>query len=857
MHPLHEYVAKQLGDKIATRGVVVWYDERAELAPFVEELRRGAAGGSGPVEIQLGDRRVHLVESSASLFELRSAVEPLVCSDRPEPVVLYLPYTARDRRGSVLMELEKAGATWEPQLRQLARNLLLQRFTLGVVDELLSVDRGLSYHDLARAASGNGDEAPSVLKTVFSEQAKGLLSHDNLLAAWLASDSHDQAIAAKSATPELAKLVRARLGLDLSADAPVAKLRAITIRYLLVGELRSDLACAPPASLEGVPGVPSKEEVVGVRQLAALLRTTHPEAYERLADGVEKELGLASAHLPAEALGSIDTFRFEERRLLEHAGELVAAGRHSEALGVVVARDHCFWLDRVVARKAQWEAVRQMAELGARAIEVRDAVAKFRGDAASWVSAYTDPNAGWYRLDQTQRRLEAWVANLDDEPAEKPLGIARRAYEDACQAMAKGFVRALGEAAWSVPDTLHQTDLWSGVISVRPKPCAYFLVDAMRYEMGAELAARLPGGSEVSLRPAIGVLPSITPIGMAALLPGASGSFSIAEQGGKFGARIEGNLLPDLAARRKWTAARVPGMVDLALDELLSLTPTKLAKKVENAPVVLVRSQEIDHAGETGFTFQARQVMDTVIENLARAIRKLANAGVESAVVTADHGHLFFASDRDESMRVDSPGGQTVDLHRRCWIGRGGATPPGCFRISATTLGYESDLDLVFPGGAAVFRAGGDLAFHHGGPSLQEVVIPVLTLRTPGRSAPGALPSSGAARVVVSGLPEVVTNRIFSVTVSLGAQMTLAGGGAVVRPLLVAGGRQVGQAGMVVDAPFDRATGCVTIEAGRPVTVALLLADETADTVRVVVQDPASDAELYRSPTDIPVRLGV
>jgi hypothetical protein len=49
--------------------------------------------------------------------------------------------------------------------------------------------------------------------------------------------------------------------------------------------------------------------------------------------------------------------------------------------------------------------------------------------------------------------------------------------------------------------------------------------------------------------------------------------------------------------------------------------------------------------------------MNNVIDNLARAIRKLAAAGVEHSVVTADHGHLFFPSDRDESMRIDSPGG--------------------------------------------------------------------------------------------------------------------------------------------------------------------------------------------------------
>jgi len=47
------------------------------------------------------------------------------------------------------------------------------------------------------------------------------------------------------------------------------------------------------------------------------------------------------------------------------------------------------------------------------------------------------------------------------------------------------------------------------------------------------------------------------------------------------------------------------------------------------------------------------------------------------------------------------------------------------------------------------------------------------------------------------------------------------------------------------------------LRACRCITVAFLLSDEGATSLRVVVQDPTSDAELYRSPTDIPVRLGV
>ena len=103
------------------------------------------------------------------MFELRAVVEPLVSGDSPMAVVVYLPGCARDRRRSPLMELEKAGMTWEPQLKQLARNLLLQMYTLGVVDEMLPFDRKVSYEDLARAAAGSGPEPPSILKSIFHD----------------------------------------------------------------------------------------------------------------------------------------------------------------------------------------------------------------------------------------------------------------------------------------------------------------------------------------------------------------------------------------------------------------------------------------------------------------------------------------------------------------------------------------------------------------------------------------------------------------------------------------------------------------------------------------------------------------
>jgi hypothetical protein len=618
MHPLHEYVAKQLADRIKARHVVVWYDARREFAPFIVELR-GAPKTSGSISpISVAGISAQLAEHEGSFFELRALVEPYISGDSPENVVLYIPGYERDRKSSVLMEIEKAGDCYEPQLKRLARNVLRQRYTDGVIDEMLAPER-VTYEDLARAAADTSSgEPPSILKTIFHDTS----GNDGILAAWIANDARDAIIESKEATRELIKLVRSRLGLELSDGASLSKLRAITLRYVLAGEFRSDLRCSPPPSVVGVPAPRTKDDEAAVRELARQLRTTFPNAYPDMADRVEQELGLRNASIAADALGSIDTFRFEERALLSYCGELIAEERFDEALAIIVERENSFWLDRDVARKAQWEACQRMAELGSAAAVVRDTVANIRNDPGSWIDAYTSRD-GWYRMDQAQRRLEVLITKLEEDPEERPLGVVRRAYEDACHAMAEGFTRALAEAKWTIASVLHQTRIYSEVVADRPKPVAYFLVDAMRFEMGVELAERLPKSAEVSVRHAICALPSITPIGMAALLPGASASFSVVEQNGVLGARVDDAFLPDAASRRKFATAKIPNLVHLGLDELLSLQPSKLAKKIEGAQVVIVKSQEIDHAGEAGFTHQARQVMDTVIDNLARAIRSI------------------------------------------------------------------------------------------------------------------------------------------------------------------------------------------------------------------------------------------
>jgi len=849
MHPLHDYLAKQLADKLSSRRVVVWYDKRRDFQAFVDEVRGGPRASSDPVPVSVGGETASLTQFAGSMLEMRAVVEPFVNGDTPAPVILYLSGSARDPHASVLMELERSGAAWDPDLIQLARNVLLEKYTLGVVDEMLPAGRNVSYEDFALAAEGaNGPEPPSILKSIFHDTT----GNDSLIAAWIANDSQDEEIIKKDANRELAKLVKAVLGLDLPTDASLTKLRAITVRYILTSEFRLDLSCDPPHSLDGIPKPESSEHEKAVRALARSLRMNFADSYITLADQLEQQYGLSTANLPAKALGSIDTFRFEERALLKVASDSIAGREFKKALALVSQREDSFWLNRDVRRKAQWEAVRRMAELGDVASKTRSAVARATGDSAAWVGAYVAKD-GWYLLDRAARRLEALASDLDGEPDEHAIGVVRRDYEDTCYAMAEDFTKALVRAGWSVRGTLHQTQSFNTLVSPTPKPVAYFLVDAMRYEMGVELSGRLPKTSEVSIRPAVGAIPTITPIGMAALMPGASASFSVVEQGDKLGVRIDGSFLADLTGRKKYAASRLPKLVDVALDDLLGLAPSKLKKKLADAEVIIVRSQEIDFVGESGFMF-AHRIMDSVIDNIARAIGKLASAGISHAVVTADHGHLLFPAERDDSMKIDAPGGDTIDLHRRCWIGRGGKTPVGCERVSASALGYDSDLDFVFPTATGVFKAGGDLAYHHGGVSLQELIVPVLSVRTttslPMRSSTGP--------IAVSQIPDAVTNRVFSVTLAYrDNELTFGAEPLKVRPLLITEGKRVGAAGLAVGASFDRSSESVTLEPNKPASVGFILNDDTAASVHIVIQDPATDAELYRSPHPIPVRLSI
>ncbi|MEH6589152.1 MAG: PglZ domain-containing protein [Halioglobus sp.] len=652
-------------------------------------------------------------------------------------------------------------------------------------------------------------------------------------------------LASKLAEPELFRLIQSRLGLEIEEATLLAKARHQTVRYLLVNEFRSDLTCDAPDTLKIVPIPGHKDESKRITAVTNALRGNYGDAYVGLADGVEKESRLANAGIDPASLGNIDTFRFEERHLLHHAANLITDGQYAKALTVVTGRGHSFWVDQpeFLGRFAQWEACRLMAELGAEVDAVRLTLNKMPSVATKWVETYAQAG-GWHRADRAQRTLEAWVATMEDDPEgplEQALGLARRNHETLLKDMAEGFTAALTASDWATPGALQQTGIYPELVERSAGRVAYFFVDAMRFEMGTDLVEQLTGAQELRLQPAVAALPSITPMGMAALLPGASSSFSVVEHKGQLASKIGDKVLPAVRERLKLLKAVRPDSAEILLDNLLLWSSSKVSNKLGSAQLVVVRSQEIDAFGESGHEFAARQVMDSIIGNISRAVRKLSKLGIEQFVITSDHGHQFSVR-KAEDMIMDRPGGNEVDQHRRFWAGHGGQTPAAAERVSGAELGYQTDLDFIFPRGLAVFKSGGDLAFHHGGCSLQEMVVPVITLRLPSSQ----VKTTDTSSVVVEGYPTTLNNRTFGCRLVFEGDM-LDQDAITARVVLVGDGQEVGRAGMAPDAEFDRATATVQLLPRKEVSIGMMLTKETSKKVRIVVQDPATDAVLAQS----------
>ncbi len=851
MGDLGSYMARRISSEVEKRGVLVWWDPDRSWEAWVRQVvgRDAEADEAAIDSVELSGLPVRLVQFGGSYVEVADNCDALL-GEQPQPnLLVYIAGERHVEELSPVRELECYGGDRTAFLQDLDRTARQAFKSAGLpdarIDELLKSD-SLTFEYLDGFQAGGADDA-SPLAPIF-----GSGREEDVFVGFLADGRRRGEVAERGLLGVVLDLANRSFGISIAEPGEADGLARKLARVILIAELRADLSAPEPVETTQVPRMATEEAVSRARGICRRLRTLEPREYVHLASAVEDELGLSSADIDPLALGSIDTFSFEERALLARCAEMIAEGQTETAQRLVEERGSSFWtsLDRFPDRRAEWQLLGDLVELARLDQEIEQELSVEPSSVEDWLSAYTS-REGWHRADRLFRHVRSRLTRLDDtaqlESAANPVLTA---HDELVDRMGRLFIARLEQDDWDVRGALRQREIFDEHVRAQGGPVAVILADALRFEMGSELARVLEssGATDLQLQPAVAEIPTITRVGMAALLPGATRSFEISHDDAGVHGVVGGTAARSVRDRMEHAKAEVPGLVETTLDKLVyELTRKKARELVGGAPVILVRSTEIDAAGEVLPSGLARRVMGSVLEDIRKAVLRLAEAGVSRFLVVSDHGHLF-SFRRGDEMTIEAPsGGQKIDLHRRCWIGRGANTPSACVRVSLRDLGYTSELDLITPRGAAVFLSGGDRAYHHGGLSLQELVVPALSFDL----ALGGDEKAASSGIALQPAADRVTNRIFSLTV----QRTELALEPLRLKVLAIGpdGRMAGQA-MHATAGWDPESRVLSLGDEGPVSVAIQLDDDTVEELRVVAVEVGTDRTV-KDTEPLPVQL--
>ena len=277
---------------------------------------------------------------------------------------------------------------------------------------------------------------------------------------------------------------------------------------------------------------------------------------------------------------------------------------------------------------------------------------------------------------------------------------------------------------------------------------------------------------------------------------------------------------------------RLPALTSCRHSPIRTCVTTLKAARV----IVVTATEDIDRLCENTPNL-ARTMLDEALMRLRRSVKTLFGLGVTAIVISADHGYLF-GEKLTSGEGIDPPGGKTVALKRRVWVGQGGAKVEGTLRAPLSAFGVGGELELVTPRGLSAFKVpGGATEYFHGGLSLQELVIPVLTVRA---SAPQADVAGAQVKWKLTLGSAKITTRFVSVTVEGSGEGLLPVEPPTVRVEVRADGAPI-SAPVSASYGFSEATGDVKLERTAdsdhqiaPATVTLMIT-QTPAVARVAV----------------------
>jgi uncharacterized protein (TIGR02687 family) len=767
-------IEQYLGRLFRTEGhrIVFWYDPEREFEDTLTALDLSDVSLLRLDEHSALETKVRLEqEDPTGRYLLYAPFEP------PEPdqdwlldMRLYSASFSADRASMLLAELGLTQQSLRQHLAERAK-FFANRDRLERLKKLINLDDGgldIDRKIIAVLTKADQPEFFNILISLFDAIPEGNL--DTLPPTWEEMDKYGVQAA-------FWELVASHFGYQ--DDAP-------TLKNLLIRLLESDLDHACRVALpDGLKHLTlSRQGTANAVVCLAQWRdsSTRGPSYEALSAVVAEtiKLGQHLGSLEIDDLAEVKTFLMVEKtiasRLRDRVLETADAMKPEAIRAIASRRQDGYWAapglpdTRSAPRRALY-AVYQALQTAADLFALRNEHAGnlLQPDAKALFAAYTQD---LYRFDQLYRHF----CESADYAESRDWDILKSLRKKIEKAYGNGFLAELAlewnkqlEAGllglWRIQGVPNQQAFYAReVASVLTKGAdrRVFVIisDAFRYEAAQELTEQLNGkyrfNAELSTQ--LGVLPSYTGLGMAALLPHQTLDYNVS------GAiRIDGLPCSSLEQRGK-VLTTVAG-VAVKAETFMAMKKDEGRAFIKPYHVVYVYHNQVDAVGDSasteGHTFDA--VRKAIVE-LGDLVGKIVNSlNGNHLVITADHGFLFQETPPGQTDKnsLDSKPAGTLLAKKRYLLGRNLSDNDKAYHGStAVTAGAGGEMEFWVPKGANRFHFVGGSRFVHGGAMPQEVVVPVLRVHHVKESGKAAKTKTRTVSVSVLGSNfKITTNR--------------------------------------------------------------------------------------------------
>lgn len=455
------------------------------------------------------------------------------------------------------------------------------------------------------------------------------------------------------------------------------------------------------------------------------------KAFDKFSRTVEKYLEIKErlAELPIDEMSRCDTFDAFDRQIIVYIKNAIEQNQENYEL----------WMQLIDNRRTKhwFEKYKTIYEALYYAIEIL----RFKKsnpnipmlDEKELWSRYVNK---YYKVDNYYRHFY-W--NYDQNQVEilKPIKLAVE------NIYSNWFLDGLGTAwsaaiekstkKWRLEGVTDQQDFYEKELTAdmgdRDK-CFVIISDALRYEVAVDIVNLL--NTEIngltSLTAMLGVLPSTTKYGMAALLP--HSEISINDKEHVLADSLKTDSLHDreIVLKKKENQAVVS-----ELRTIFDMTKEERRELVKGKKIIYIYHDSIDATGHKAATevkvFDAVQQAIEEIYRLMRIIRD--DIGGVNIYITSDHGFLYKRDPLAEYDKIQKEALGAVEEKRRYMLGYKEIDREELLAFKPDYLKADQGGPIVYVPRAAIrFKVQGPGAnYVHGGAALQEVVVPLIKFK--------------------------------------------------------------------------------------------------------------------------------